>query len=288
MKLSTVFVVALLLTCISACTKVKESPEYQSVTSERDSLYIALKECNAHIEDVTTTINDIEVNLASVDAEKETLMGMRKDEQLKQKDKINSMVADIYVTLERNQLSIKKLEERLTKSNNQNKSLAALVNTLKQSVYEKELQIEKMRLSISGLESKIDTLQEVVHAKERLLAEQKRRLEEETEDQYFVYFIQGTRDELVKAKIIRKEGGFLGIGSVKVLESKLSKNKFRKLDTRKVQEVDLGFVKKKELISTHPKDSYFFLAKDGGRIFLKISYPDKFWSISKLLVVETD
>jgi hypothetical protein len=138
------------------------------------------------------------------------------------------------------------------------------------------------------LESRIDTLQEVVNAKERLIAEQQRRLEEETEGQHFAYFIQGTREELVGAKIIKKEGGFLGIGSVKVLESKLPKNKFVKLDTRKVQEVELGFVKKKELISTHPKDSYFFLAKDGGKIFLKISYPDKFWSISKYLVIETD
>jgi chromosome segregation ATPase len=279
--------ICILLMAIS-CTPTLETPEYKALILERDSLYLAVKESDAHIEDVTNTINDIEVNLASVDAEKDVLLGIRKEDQVKQKDRINAMVADIYVTLEKNQISIKKLEDRLAQSNVQRQSLANLVKTLKKSIYEKELEVEKLRNSIVGLESKIDTLQAVVNAKERLLSEQKRLMEEEAEEAHFAYFIQGNRQELVAAKIIKKEGGFLGIGSVKVLESKLSKNRFLKIDTRKSLEVELGYVKKKELISTHPKDSYFFLAKDGGKIYLKISYPDKFWSISKFLVVETD
>jgi len=279
--------ICILLMAIS-CTPTLETPEYKALILERDSLYLAVKESDAHIEDVTNTINDIEVNLASVDAEKDVLLGIRKEDQVKQKDRINAMVADIYVTLEKNQISIKKLEDRLAQSNVQRQSLATLVKTLKKSIYEKELEVEKLRNSIVGLESKIDTLQAVVNAKERLLTEQKRLMEEEAEEAHFAYFIQGNRQELVAAKIIKKEGGFLGIGSVKVLESKLSKNRFLKIDTRKSLEVELGYVKKKELISTHPKDSYFFLAKDGGKIYLKISYPDKFWSISKFLVVETD
>ena len=288
MKHIIIIILTSVLALFAGCTPVGETPEYKSLAIERDSLYLAVKECDANIEDVTNTINDIEINLASVDAEKELLLGMPRRDHLKQKEKINSMVADIYVTLEKNQLSIKKLENRLATSNQQNKALTNLVKTLKKSIYEKELQIEKLRISIVVLESKIDTLQAVVNAKERLIEEQARLLREDAEEMNFAYFIRGTRAELVQAKIIKKEGGFLGIGTVKVLESKLSKDKFLKLDTRKALEVDLGFVKKKELISTHPKDSYFFLAKDGGRIYLKISYPDKFWSISKFLVVETD
>jgi hypothetical protein len=137
----------------------------------------------------------------------------------------------------------------------------------------KEKQLAEKDTLLAKKEAEIEKQEKIIGDKENELSK--------------VYFIRGSTKELEAAGIIKKEGGLLGIGSAKVLGEKLCQDKIKILNLKNDKMLLLGNIKKKKVITPHPSDSYFFLARD-GQYFIKISYPEKFWSLSRYLVVAVD
>jgi hypothetical protein len=46
-------------------------------------------------------------------------------------------------------------------------------------------------------------------------------------------------------------------------------------------------VKKKKMVSSHPDNSYYYTIS-GEEVFVKITDPAKFWSLTKYCVIEVD
>jgi hypothetical protein len=95
----------------------------------------------------------------------------------------------------------------------------------------------------------------------------------------------GTSKELKDNKVITKEGGVIGIGSTKKINtSDLNLSYFKEIDITQQSEIPING-KKAKLATSHPAGSYRF---EGEVEKLVIVDPAQFWSVSKYLVVVVD
>lgn len=292
--------VGFFLILIGSCTDVKETDEYQRVATDRDSLLEMLQVRDDQIQLFAKEFDQIERNLSAIDINKDHLKEVSSKERSASRDRIHTLIADIYIALDQNQEIIKMLETQI-KDNGQREGLRAVVSTLKATVVAKERQIKELENRLSSLQIEVRNLRDAVAYKENLLAQrdtliarkeekilqQEKIIETKDAELHKAFYVRGTPKELEQAGIVKKAGGLMGLGSVKVLGEKLGNDRVKSLNTRTDKMILVGRYKKKRVISTHPSDSYFFIARD-GQIYIKVSFPEKFWSISKYLVVEVE
>lgn len=101
------------------------------------------------------------------------------------------------------------------------------------------------------------------------------------------YYITGTSKQLKEMGIIKKEGGFIGLGRVKVLNATAPTSLFTEIKKDQTDMVDLS-CKKAELITSHPIDSYSFQADTDRISGLSIINAKEFWKNSNYLVIEVN
>ena len=283
-----------------ACSRVEDSPEYRQMMHQSDSLVQKIETQDRELREFTEEFHRIEQNLSAIDTGKAEIMALSGKKGLDRKDRIHRLIAEIYISLDQNQTTIQKLEERIRK-NRSAAALTILVNSLKENLRSKEEEIARLEKELSALKLEVRNLKEAVAYREKALREKDTLLARQSDEIRMhknlaarkeaelarVYFVKGTAQELISAGILKKEGGIAGIGTVKVLGTKLKPDQFKILNANTDVLLPVGPGKKRKVVTTHPTDSYFFVARE-GRYYLKISYPDRFWSISRYLVVITD
>lgn len=264
---------------------------------DRDSLAMVLDEKETRVKELAVEFDKIEKNLSAIDTNKTHILKIANADFAKQKDRIHALIADIYIALDQNKTVIQRLENKLN-SGKDNAGMSLVIQSLKKTLLAKESEIVVLEKELSSLKLEVMNLQSAVSFKEKLLKEKDTLLARQGEklqkqdaiiaakeaELNRVYYIRGTAKELESAGIVKKAGGIAGLGSVKVLGEKIGGDKMRTLNAKTDKLLLIGQYKKKKVISNHPSDSYFFIAKE-GQFYLKISYPDKFWSLSKYLVV---
>jgi hypothetical protein len=294
------FLIFLTQILVFSCRDVKNSDEYRRVVMDRDSVAGALEARETEIQEFAREFDKIERNLSAIDTNKSRILKIGSGEFVRQRDRIHSLIADIYIAMDQNQAAIKRLEKSSADKTG-SKSLSLVVQSMRKTLKAKEEEIVWLEKELSSLKLEVNSLKDAVSFKEAqliqkdtLLARQVDKLQKQEAliaqkeaELNKVFYIRGTSAELEKAGIIKKEGGIIGIGSVKVLGEKLGGDKMRVLNSKTDLMLLIGRYKKKKVVSVHPSDSYFFLFKE-GQFYLKISYPDKFWSLSKYLVVVVD
>ncbi len=297
MRLQNLIYIFLLAAFIASCSDIKQSKEYMKVVSDRDSLAEMLASKEDEVEAFAKEFDQIEKNLTAIDTNKAKLITLNNKAAFLQKERIHNLIADIYIALDQNQNSIKSLEKRLAATGNLS-GLKSAINTFKIALLAKESEIKILEKQLSNLELEVNNLKEAVVFKEKQLAQkdtllaqagqklklQEKLVEEKKNELSKVFYVRGTSNELEQSGIIKKEGGVAGFGQVKILGEKLGGDKMKILNAKTDKLLLIGRYKKKKVITTHPSDSYFFIAKE-GQFFIKISYPEKFWSLSKYLVV---
>lgn len=118
-------------------------------------------------------------------------------------------------------------------------------------------------------------------------ADNERSIELRERESRKIFYMIGSRKDLERAKVIKKAGGFLGMGETIQLSDKFEELFFQTGDYEIITEISLGNTQKCNFISTHPGGSYL-IVKTPGEWYLKITNPRKFWGISRFLVVEVD
>lgn len=290
----------LFLVFLQSCSDVKQSQEYQKVAADRDSLFELLERREKEVHTFSQEFDQIERNLGAIDTNKARLISMTYQGKGNQRQRIHTLIADIYIALDQNQTAIRSLEEKV-KQEAASVGLRRMVQSLKDLLQRKEAEVNLLKAELSNLQLEVKDLKDAIRFKEQLIAQkdtllarqneaiqtQAKLIQEKESELNRVYFIRGTAKELEQSGIVRKEGGLIGLGSVKVLGEKLGGDRVKVLNAQADKMLLIGRYKKKKVISNHPSDSYFFIFRD-GQFFLKISFPDKFWSLSKYLVVEVE
>jgi SMC interacting uncharacterized protein involved in chromosome segregation len=188
------------------------------------------------------------------------------------------------------------LEKKVQESTNLNAGLKRLIDQQKREVLEKETQIaalmkqvddlkNELRTTISAKDAEIETKEAEISLKELEIKDSQKVIEEKENTLNTGFVTYGNKKDLSDKGVIQSDGT-MGFGKI-VLSNKFEDNDFQAVNIREIGEIDMGVTKKQKALTQHPVDSYYFVKTD-GRTFLKIVDYQKFWSISKYLVVVVD
>jgi uncharacterized protein YhaN len=277
-----------LLGCCAACQDPKNSEEYRSLVTANASLQDSIQRMQQEVNDITLSMNQIEKNLVKLRRDEMQIDDIRDEatSRRNQGDRIFLILAEMDAYMEENKTLVQKLDKQLAKSRHVTEGLRRLVALQKQAILEKEAQIQELTQSMAKLKEEFTT---TVAAKDAIISQQEARLTDQQktihEKQTTLntgYILYGDRQQLFEQGVLQSEGGLLG-KNVK-LTSKLDPGLFSPIDIKKVQEIKIGVTRKQKALTIHPADSFYFVKTD-GQTYLKITDPDRFWSVSKYLVV---
>ena len=272
----------------SACTQY--SSEYKRAQHEKDSLKLQLLKNEAEMDDMLSILNDIEGDIQSI-REAEDFLTIQKDSELSasKRDQIKSNMLLIAETLRTNKQKLAELQGKLDKSNIQSSALRKTIERLTNDINEKselianlqselglkDKQIKELAGQVEGLSIDVQILEGVNISQNERIGEQ-----EQTINQVFYCF--GTKKELKEQNIITGGGLF---SKSKTLEEKFNKEYFISIDKRQVTAIPL-YTSKAKVKTNHPEGSYNFFKDPEGNLTLEIIDVNRFWSISKYLVIE--
>jgi chromosome segregation ATPase len=286
-----VYLLAILLTGTFACTTIKDSDDYRKLATEKNNLEEQIRLRDKEIEEVTGSISKIDSNLMKISEHVEVMDGVKLRELIKKPGEIDLMISEIGDYVEQNNQMITNLEKKVQESTTINSNLKSLIAMKNQQVEEKEKQIQDLLASIERMQKdfdvelgKRDTLiakvRNQITETETVLANTKEKVKEKEEELNTAFVTFGTKQEL-------SQKGVLQSGSKVVLNNQLEENDFSPVNIQNTEEVNLGVTKRQKVVTSHPTDSYYFVKTD-GRSYLKIVDRQKFWSVSKYLVVMID
>ena len=285
----------LLLACTCATLLVscgQNSAEYKKLKAENDSLKIENMKSTSEMNEILTTLNDVEADIQSIrDAENYLNLQQQTGGEFSKsnREQIKQNMQLISETLKKNKETISQLEDKLKKSGIQSAALRKTISRLSSELDQKATMIvalqedlAKKNVRIQELDEMVASLNEDVEGLATTTAAQSEKLQEQDKALNTAYYCFGTSKELKDQKILSGGGLF---SKSKVLQSGFNKDYFLSIDIREVKEIPL-FAGKAKLKSNHPEGSYEFVKDEDGNITLKITDEKAFWSLGKYLVIE--
>ncbi len=274
------------LLLLSACNQA----ELKKSNFERDSLMNIVNEREASLSEFVASFNEVERNLDSVALRQQVIAistNMHSELKQNQKEKINNEIIAINNLMEQNRKQLNDLTLKLKNSKTKNVHLEKTVITLNNQLVQKYAELETLNKKLSSLNAEVEKLKTEVDILAFQNAVQSEIIVAEIEELQTAYYIVGTSKDLQEAKLIDKKGGLLGIGRTTKLNENLDNKAFIKIDFTKTTNIEINS-KNAKIISSHPSDTYTF-EKDKKIIkTLIITDPEKFWSISKYLIITKD
>lgn len=287
-----VLVVLSMLFVFSACnTKVKKENEalkasIDSLQMKNDSLLSLNKEKTISIEDYQNSLAEIEKNLADITSNQSEVADLKAElsetNDADVAESINEKIEGIKNLMENSRAKIIGLDRNLRKlrqqSGAQSEEILALDKKLEeasQSLIDKQTEMDEIRTS---LQAQLDELGVKLENQKSVSEELRANLNR-------AYYIVEDSKTLLEKEIVSKEGGFIGLGKVKVINANANNQLFTKIDKTNFNSIPLD-VKKANLITTHPTGSYQLVEKDKKVTEFKILDAAAFWKDANYLVIE--
>lgn len=280
----------LLVVSLASCQQ-KEIERMQAV---QDSIMQVSVEKDSAITNFVSAMTEIQSNLDSIKqiedlVKVETSNGseLRKEA----KDQIMDDINVIHELLQKNKDLVANLERQLGASNVRVTELQNAIAILNNQIEQKDAEIarlnadlENLQINIAGLNTRIEDITAQNVQKDEVIEQRDQTIEQQTIDLNTAYYAFGTSKELIDNGVVESQGGILGIGRTLVMKKDFNKDYFTTIDIRNFKNLEL-YVKKAELITTHPDGSYHF---EGEDIIDRIVIDDAqaFWSTSKYLIID--
>lgn len=283
------------LVCI--CTAMlascgQNSGDYKKLKAENDSLRLENSKGNAEMNEIISTLNDVETDIQSIrDAENYLNIQQQTGGELEKshREQIKDNMQLISETLKKNRQQISELQDKLKKSGIQSSALKKTIDRLSSELDQKATMIvalqedlAKKNIRIQELDDVVASLSEDVESLATTTAVQSEKLNQQDKALNTAYYCFGTAKELKDQKILTGGGLF---AKSKALQSGFNKDYFISVDIREVKEIPL-FASKAKLKSNHPEGSYELVKDEDGNLTLKILDTKAFWSLGKYLVIE--
>ena len=268
---------------LGACEKFNGQQE--AAQQERDSLQRIINEKDMELDDILTTFNEVQEGIRRInEAEGRVTIAEGNPESASTKEVIRDNMDFIKEAMQQNRDMIAQLQEKLKNSSIKNTKMqetiknlqaqidaqAARIQELEAALAEKEALIESQGEAIAGLSNNVASLTE----DNKMKAE---KMQQQDKDLNTAWFVFGTKSELKEQKILDK-GDVLKSGD-------FNKDYFTKVDIRYDKDIKF-YSKSAQLLSTHPAGTYQLVKDKQGQYELHITDPQKFWSVSKYLVVQ--
>ena len=158
---------------------------------------------------------------------------------------------------------------------------SALIADLQKQLEEKDSQLRIKTQQIATLDQAVSNLRSDVSTLTQEKQVQKETIA--TQDQLLntAFYIIGSKDDLIAAKVLSKGGLFRSAR----ISYEAEQSAFVKIDIRNVNSVKLN-AKKAKVLSVHPAGTYSLDLDENGFQVLNISSPAAFWEQTKYLVVQ--
>ncbi|MFT4660154.1 MAG: chromosome segregation ATPase [Patiriisocius sp.] len=202
-------------------------------------------------------------------------------------DKVKSEIEMIDFLMTNNLDRIASLEKNLENSGSEVSQVRKLLANFKIEVKLKGEEIQSLKDEIVNMEGEYAQLMDE-HMNSQIFVElQNKQLELKENELNEVYFVYGSKTELIENNIIQKKGGVLGLGAVNVLKEDFNKEYFTKVDLRQLDKIAVTG-KQVEILTEHPSTTYNLLKDDNDIVNeLMIKDKDEFWAGSNYLVMLT-
>lgn len=279
-KLILLLVASVALSSCDALTGSKKLKE------ENEQLKIELSQNNAELEGMLETFNSIQEGFRMIN-EAENRVDIQKDvikeNSVSAKKRIAEDIKFIAEKMKENKEKISKLESQLkssrVNSSQLKKAIASLTEELKskqeyiealtEELSKKDMQMKELEIEIQDL---TDSNSELIDVNSDL----NNKVVNQDAEINTAWYVFGTKSELKEQNILVK-------GDVLTTDN-YNKDYFTKIDVRTTKEIKL-YSKRAELLTSHPAGSYRLEKDEKGQYMLTVIDIQKFWSISKYLVI---
>ena len=276
-----VMLLGLCLAAMAACKEEKAKTD-SALVQQRDSLTQIIAQKDNEIDDMMSTMNEIEEGFREI-SEAENRVSIAKDgEGANKQQRIRENIQFIQQTMKQNRELINKLRQQLRESSFKGEQFKRAIENLAQQLEEKDRQIQQLRAELDAKDIHISELDESIANLNtdvsNLTAESSRKSETinaQDKELNTAWFVFGTKNELKEQNIYVKG---------KVLQSNFNKEYFTKIDIRIDKEIKL-YSRSAEMLTAHPSNSYTLQRDANKQYVLRITNPQLFWSTSKYLVV---
>lgn len=282
--------ILLLSVCVALLSSCGNMGKNDAMKSQNDSLSQVLAQRDAELNGIMEAFNEIQDGFRMInEAESRVDLETGAVEGRSNVQRIKDDIVFIMEKLDANRKRIAELEEQLKNSRYASSQLKTTIANLNKELLAKTQQIETLQAELASKNIRIAELDDAIvgltqHVNDLVAENKAKSATVATQDKALnaAWFVFGTSSELKEQKIVSKK--FLQ--KKKVLESDdFNKEYFTQIDIRTDKQIML-YSPEAELLTSHPVGSYEFQKNEKGQLALLITNPNKFWSVSRYLVIE--
>ncbi len=276
------FIFAMCAMAMASCNEGAKKAEAQA-QAERDSLNQVIAQKDDEINDMMTTLIDIEEGFREITEAQSRVTLAKNGEGTNTKQRITENFQFIQSMMQQNKDLIAKLQQQVRESSIKSDKLKKIIANLTETMEKKDQQITEMKeqlelknIHIGELKYAINTMREDARALQDENEAQSKTINAQDKQLNTAWYACGTEKELKGQQILVKG---------KVLQGNFNKDYFTKIDIRVDNTIKL-YSKSAKLLTTHPSSSYTLQPDANKQLTLRITDPQAFWSTSKYLVVQ--
>ena len=274
------FIFAMCAMAMASCNEGAKKAEAQA-QAERDSLNQVIAQKDDEINDMMTTLIDIEEGFREITEAQSRVTLAKNGEGTNTKQRITENFQFIQSMMQQNKDLIAKLQQQVRESSIKSDKLKKIIANLTETMEKKDQQITEMKeqlelknIHIGELKYAINTMREDARALQDENEAQSKTINAQDKQLNTAWYACGTEKELKGQQILVKG---------KVLQGNFNKDYFTKIDIRVDNTIKL-YSKSAKLLTTHPSSSYTLQPDANKQLTLRITDPQAFWSTSKYLV----
>lgn len=292
--------VVLAVIAVAACDRSRPELEktlaqVQQISSEKDTLLKDVMETSQFIADLNIEMS--KARSRNVGKPKQGGAGELENNltPAQQREAIKVRVAELTARLNESESRLDASRKRVADLVANNSTLGKQLTAYDSTIAAFKKIIDNQKSEITSLTEQINALQaENVTLKQEkaTLETQKVALADEAEsltaERNTVYWVVGTRAELVKKHVIDQSGGFMGFGKTPVPSRELNPRDFTPLDKSQVRDIAFPKSNKTYRIITRQDVSALETPPNKEGLIkggIRIKDAEKFWTASKFLII---
>ena len=289
-KLVSVLPLAIIAMAFASCNTHQK--ELDAAIKKSDSLSVIIQNKDSELDSLFATLNQIEENLAAVNARYSAVQELRRaniEGQPNVKSQISAQIKDIENLMAANRQKIASLQAKINSDGKESARLQELVSRQEERISQQESQIAQLLTELENNKVIIKKLNEDVSELTASNEQKDQYIKQQTAEANRAYYVVGTYSDLNEAGIVSKAGGFIGIGRRQGTNTEMPLDRFTQIDRTKVTTIPIN-MKRAIVVSKHPENSYELVMDENDTkqvSYLRILNPAKFWEQTRFLVICT-
>lgn len=281
--------VSLFAISLPSCT---DKENIEQTKAENTVLNDKLRQTLETQDSLFALINDISQGMTQIKEIERIIAtpGSLNGESPSRKEQLRNDMVALQQALQERRQRLEQLEKQLDKTSGKNATLLTTIENMKAQIAEQQTEITTLtnqlaeaNIKITALGTQVDSLSTIATTEQEGRQQAEQHAVELNNELNTCFYAVGSKSELKKSNIIKT--GFLR--KTQILPSDYDANYFTRADKRTLTTIPLHS-RKAQVVTNQPKDSYTIQDDGSGQKVLRITNPERFWSLSNFLVVQVD